>query len=138
MKAPMILLSALCLLLVSFTTPSGDCSKKCPGKAACSNEFRSLTVSLSVKNDMITNYRTVRVEDGFVVNFNPAPLLAENTYLLLTDAEKNLTDKKGKEFYFVGYWYDREILREKFTVATIDNHVVITKGNPQIYVKPGC
>ena len=137
MKKRILLYGCFCLFLVSFINPAGDCGKKCTRNNACTSQFRTLTVNIPVEG-LIDNYQTVRAEDGRVINYHPAPLLPECTYPLLTDGEMDLTNKAGKEFYFVGFSYGQEVLREKFTIGHDGKHVVVLKGDTNIKMKEGC
>jgi len=137
MKKRILVYGCFCFFLVSFISPAGDCGKKCPRNNACTSEFRTLTVNIPVEG-FIDNYQTVRAEDGKVINYHPAPLLPECTYPLLSDGEMDLTNKAGKEFYFVGFSYGQEVLREKFVIGNDGSHVVMVKGDTNIKMREGC
>jgi len=109
----------------------------CSSDQACTMEFRYLTVQ--VKDSTNTPYYLDSVYTRVNASGDELHLeemfLDSGTYVVLTDAQKELTSLEGDTFTFVGYKLGQLKVNEQYIVRHDCCHIELVSGNEAVTVQ---
>jgi hypothetical protein len=100
-------------------------------------------LSVSIKNKifewcpyLLDSFMTVRKEDGKILDsakqYMPPGTVNNGDYPLFNDNFISLTDKCGKEFYFIGYKGNVEVVREPYVFNHDCCHIDKVSGKREL------
>lgn len=139
--ANILFLIAAAMLLMNCkksSTAQTTCSVGCPAEGICTDEFRSVSVTIQHTDGRplrLDRYYTVTGNSQAVIDLQSGLSEYEDSihqtigqYPVLNDQHKNLTDRCGKTFYFVGIKDSMEVIREAYVVAHDCCHIALRSG----------
>lgn len=121
---------------------NNTCGVNCYSVEICTEVYMSFSVK--VKNQDGSAYKldsciTMRMEDHQILDmpkdhssYNDSLNRANGFYLVFSDAFRNLTDQCGKEFHFIGYKNNIEVVNEKYIFNHDCCHIQFVSGKHEI------
>ena len=145
-------LTFICLLLLFFASGlltgctknkiDNSCGVNCSSVGICTAVY--ISFSVKVKNSDGSAYKldsfvTVRMEDNKILDikkdnssYSDSVNRGNGLYLVFSDAFGNLTDQCGKEFNFIGYKNNIEVVNEKYVFNHDCCHIQFVSGKREI------
>jgi hypothetical protein len=143
------LIFSVLLLSVSCTKNKCEDSKKitgcvstCTNNGICTDIFIHST--LSIKNldgssYKLDSFKTLRIEDNKTldpnIQYSENGTLDSGDYPLFNDNFISLTSQCGKEFYFIGYKDNIEVVKEKYVFGHDCCHMLRFSGKTALIIQ---
>jgi len=115
----------LLMLSILAVISAGSCDKT----VYCTEEFRMITVEVNGRK--LDQARTIRLRNGDTLDigshgFHPG------TYVILTDAEMKLFQRKQEHFRFQGLIGDSLVVDEVYLIGHDECHISLIEGKTRI------
>lgn len=107
--------------------------------ALCTEEFRSIVVSLKHKNDstsiVLTGYSVIRISDNQDITVPDNNLTDNNGYYPITnDTKIDLFKFKNIEVEFTGYINKAILIQKRFIITADCCHISLVDGDTKIFL----
>ncbi|MBJ6369683.1 hypothetical protein [Snuella sedimenti] len=137
------LLLILVLIYVGSACNNNDETDPNCANIACTEEFRTLTLTIKDSNDMpvaLDSFKVVAVISGDDLtretNSSELALMQQNgTYPLFGDEHANTYQNKELEVQFRGFKDDQQIVSENYVVAADCCHVFLVSGTTEVVLE---
>lgn len=133
-----IFITSSVLVPLLFIECDGDNKINC-GFALCTEEFRSIVVSIKHESDssafILTDYNVIRVSDGKDLTIDDINLTDNNGYYpIVNDLKLDLFKFNNVEVEFKGFFYNAIVIQERFIVTADCCHISLVDGTTKFYL----
>ena len=130
--------SIILIFVITLLSSCKNADEQCGMQQVCTEEFRSIVLSISDKNGnpiILDSYSVTNQATEKVYNYTSDTLIQEGQYILADDRLMDDVVRNGNSFLFVGMLSNQEVVRETYVIGHDCCHIQLLSGNTDIIIE---